>query len=163
MGLRDWLCYDLGQDFPVPRRYWDYEDAFKKWMHYDHDTYQTNRDAKPTYSTCMDFLMGVHNRIKEVTNLHGAAQYFQPFWLDSMYPPAYHTFDMGDIPQSGDFYVCSISGGRHVGVFLEVSEDNLRIVCGGADQGGRGAIAMAYAWPDNLLGWLNIAEFYGCE
>lgn len=169
MGLRDWLCYELGTDFPVPGKVYDYDSRFQKWVNgITHQKYLAYRSTWSTYTTCMDFLMGVHNRIQTITGLSGQA-YFQPGLMNSIYPPAWHTFNAatGDIPQSGDFYLCLIPGGYHVGVFLEVSQNNLRIICGGADdaQTGemRGAISMKYGWPDNLVGWLNIAEFYQSE
>ena len=163
MGLREWLYNELGNDFSVPgQKIYDTDRRFQKWVNgMTHQNWLDNRKSMPTWTTCMDFLLGVHNRIVTYSGYKPCAS-FQPGRLDSL--PGYRTFDTcesGDYPQNGDFYHGVIPGGYHVGLFLELYEGgSCFTIGGGADDANGGAINMGSAWPANFLGWLNIDEFY---
>ena len=163
MGLREWLYNELGNDFQVPgAKVYDSDPRFQKWVNgMTHEKWVGYRNSMPTYTTCMDFLSGVHNRITTAGH-YTARQTFKPGILNTRL--GYRTFatcEIDDFPQNGDFYFCAIPGGHHVGVFLELYEGgSCFTICGGADDANGGAICMGAKWPDGFLGWLNIDEFY---
>ena len=167
--VRQWLYDSLGTDFANEYRFpgtkvYDTDWRFQKWVNgMNHDSWVSTRANFKGYTTCMDFLLGVDSRILMYGGFRGST--LLPNFLNAM--PGYRTFDScadGDFPQTGDFYYCSIPGGHHVGVFLEVYYDGENgycfTICGGADDQNGGAIGFGSRWPNGFLGWVNIDEFY---
>jgi hypothetical protein len=159
-ALRQWLHQELLAWFPTDGTYSD--DA--RWIHWigmTQDQYAAYRAKDPSHTSCVDFLMTVNRKINEQG--YAGKERFGPFLLPTL--PGYHPDD-AYTPKDGDFFCTKGIYGPgsigHVGVLMESWGWGGIKVAGGGDTKTMGYITRdSLGFPPDIMGWLDIDEFYG--
>lgn len=158
-ALRQWLHQELLAWFPIDGKYCD-DDRWVYWIGMTQAQYAAYRATDPSHTSCVDFLTSVNRKINEQGY---SGKGFGPFRLPKLkgyYPDTAYT------PQDGDFFCTNGSYGPgsigHVGVLMESWGWGGIKVAGGGDTASMGYITRdSLGFPANIMGWLNIDEFYG--
>jgi hypothetical protein len=162
--LRVWLFNALRTSFPVDGLWEDTRPEFYQWTWMTHKSCLHWFKADPGFTTCTSFLHTAHKKIQMAGK--SSAPFFIPFGLHQCgRGHGWHTLAEADQePQDGDFFqIGTPVHVKHVGILHRVFGGACTTIAGGADiRGVCGRIRRSTGVfpPANLMGWLNIEEFY---
>jgi hypothetical protein len=173
-GVRAWVLDTLGEEFPVDcdvgvDATHKIDRKFLAWTGHTYDSLERTWKSKPRYSTCADFLTFVNKGIcTNNATRPGAQRSFSGFGL-SQCSPGWHNYSefVSHPPKCGDFYQIYMQGDptrtQHVGVLLDFQVNFATYLSGGGGVIGASqkitCVQGAFP-PKNLLGWLDIEEYY---
>jgi hypothetical protein len=173
-GVRAWVLDTLGAEFrtgcDVGVDAGHQIDAkFLKWTGHTYSSLQNKWKTSPHYSTCADFLTFVNTKICENNATRRGARYgFNGFGLNHCKPGWHPYAEFGSHPpKSGDFYLIHREGNpaetQHVGLLLDFQGNFATYLSGGGGSTGSSQKITCVQKPfppHNLLGWLDIDEYY---
>ena len=155
------LCSTDGKVVP------DTDPRFKTWTGMNHEDLVKHWQSDPKYTTCVSFISLVNTRILDTSGLATKRPWFHSFGLNlcGANGNGWHFWGEPDQwPERGDFFQTAIGGKtQHVGVFIEVFGGRCSMIAGGGGTPGKSQSITRTGDifpPPNLMGWLNIDEFY---
>lgn len=170
-SARAWLLDEIARDFKTGGSYSvsaskSTNAAFLKWTGHTFGSLQTKWKTKPAYTTCADFLFHTNRMLCDKNSVRAGARFgFVPFGLDQCGANGFGWHTIGDDgPYSGDYFQQGSDGSTtHVGIIAEINGTMATYLAGGGGTPGSSqSITMVQGeWPpENLLGWLDIDEYY---